>query len=73
VILSLMLPLRWLLAYLRDSLLGFAAWSAVRLFTCWPERWGFVRGLRDRVRLPWADGQMERALNNADDRKRGVR
>lgn len=73
MILSLMLPLRWLLARLCDAFLGFATWSAVRLFACWPRRWGFVSGLRDRARLPWADGQMERALNAADDRKRGVR
>ena len=71
--LSAIVALRWLWAGLCAALLSCAAWSAVRLFPCWPRRWGFVRGLRDRVRLPWAEGQMEAALNAADKGKRGVR
>ena len=70
---SAIVALRWGWIRACAFLLRCAAWGAVLLFPCWPRRWGFVSGLRDRAWLPWADGQMERALNDADDRKRGVR
>lgn len=50
-------------------LLRVSTWGAVRLFSCWHRRWAFVRGLRDRARLPWTDGQMEDALAKAGAEK----
>jgi hypothetical protein len=73
VIPSSIVALRWGWARLCDALLRFATWSAVRLSPCWPTRWGFVRGLRDRARLPWSDRQMEVALAKAGAGRREAR
>lgn len=59
----LLLSVAW--ASLCAPLLPVAASLAAVSSASWPVRWGRLRGLRDRVRLPWTDEQLEAALAKA--------
>lgn len=60
-------------AWLCAKLLPVASRRAYAAAASWPERWDYLRDLRERWRLAWTDEQMERALAKVGAVKGGAR